>query len=174
LDWGWADLALPPQSGMATATIGIAERRRNMTEGTFAISDDLAMPRAPRNNLPLLAVRFDLGDVTGTVVSRRAMLAYDDILAIEFLNRRLPAYWRRNGMTMAELLQLAERKKHRCGHAGKPSIMPWSPILRKPEAATMRSSPSSFIDKRSPLISWSQISMASPCSSQKKTSATVA
>ena len=111
MDWGWADLALPPQSGVATATIGIAERRRNTAEGTFASSDDLAMPRAPRNNLPLLAVRFDLGDVTGTVVSRRAMLAYDDILAIEFLNRRLPAYWRRNGMTMAELLQLAEKEE---------------------------------------------------------------
>jgi len=111
MDWGWADLALPPQSGMVTATIGIAERRRNTTEGTFAISDDLAMPRAPRNNLPLLAVRFDLGDVAGTAVSRRAMLAYDDILAIEFLNRRLPAYWRRNGMTMAALLQRAEKEE---------------------------------------------------------------
>src|SRR5215472_14176080 len=111
IDWGWAELALPPQSGMATATIGIAERRRNTTEGTFATSDDLAMPRAPRNNLPLLAVRFDLADVGATPVSRRAMLAYDDILAIEFLNRRLPAYWRRSGMTMADLLQLAEREE---------------------------------------------------------------
>ncbi len=111
MDWGWADLVLPPQPGMTTATIGIAERRRNTKEGTFATSDDLAMPRAPRNNLPLLAVRFDLGDVAGTAVSRRAMLAYDDILAIEFLNRRLPAYWRRNGMTMAELLQLAEQEE---------------------------------------------------------------
>jgi len=111
MDWGWADLALPPQSGMVVATIGIAELRRNTREGTFAISDDLAMPRAPRNNLPLLAVRFDLGDVAGAVVSRRAMLAYDDILAIEFLNRRLPAYWRRNGMTMAELLQLADKEE---------------------------------------------------------------
>ncbi len=111
MDWGWADLVLPPQPGMTTATIGIAERRRNTKEGTFATSDDLAMPRAPRNNLPLLVVRFDLGDVAGTAVSRRAMLAYDDILAIEFLNRRLPAYWRRNGMTMAELLQLAEQEE---------------------------------------------------------------
>jgi hypothetical protein len=111
MDWGWADLALPPQSGMMMATIGIAERRRNTTEGIFATSDDLAMPRAPRNNLPLLAVRFDLGNVAGAAVSRRAMLAYDDILAIEFLNRRLPAYWRRNGMTMAELLQRAEKEE---------------------------------------------------------------
>ena len=111
MDWGWADLVLPPQPGMTAATIGIAERRRNTKEGTFATSDDLAMPRAPRNNLPLLAVRFDLGDVAGTAVSRRAMLAYDDILAIEFLNRRLLAYWRRNGMTMAELLQLAEQEE---------------------------------------------------------------
>src|SRR5262249_59959253 len=82
MDWGWADLALPPQPGMMMATIGIAERRPHTTEGTFAISDDLAMPRAPRNNLPLLAVRFDLGDVAGIGGSPRAMLACDNILAI--------------------------------------------------------------------------------------------
>ena len=111
IDWGWADVALPPQPGMAIATIGIAERRNYVKEGTFTSSDDLTMPRAPRNNLPLLAVRFDLGDVASTAVSRRAMLAYDDILAIEFLNRRLPAYWRRTGMTMAELLQHAEQEE---------------------------------------------------------------
>lgn len=111
IDWGWADLVLPPQPGMTTATIGIDEWRRNTREGTFTTSDDLAMPRTPRNNLPLLAVRFDLGNVAGTGVSRRAMIAYDDIQAIEFLNRRLSDYWRRSGMTMAELLQRAEQEE---------------------------------------------------------------
>jgi hypothetical protein len=111
IDWGWADLALPPQPGMETGTIGVTERDRFMKDGGFTTSDDLAMPRAPRNNLPLLAVRFDLGEVSATPVTRRAMLAYDDIESIEFLHRRLPAYWRRNGMTMAELLQTAEREE---------------------------------------------------------------
>lgn len=110
IDWGWANLAVPPQQGMQTAIIGRAERNRDVASGTFATSDDLAMPRAPRNNMPLLAVRFDLGQVSAAPVTRRAMLAYDDIESIEFLHRRLPAYWRRNGMTFAQMLEDAEQQ----------------------------------------------------------------
>lgn len=109
IDWGWADLALPPQPGMQTATIGRVERNLDLASGTFTASDDLSMPRAPRKNLPLLAVRFDLGQVSDSVVTRRAMLAYDDIESIEFLHRRLSAYWQRNGMTFAQMLEAAER-----------------------------------------------------------------
>jgi hypothetical protein len=39
------------------------------------------------------------------------MLAYDDIEAVEYLHRRMPDYWRRNGWTMADLLQAAEREE---------------------------------------------------------------
>ena len=39
------------------------------------------------------------------------MLAYDDIDAIEYFKQRLPAYWRRNGMTMADLLIKAEAEE---------------------------------------------------------------
>lgn len=111
IDWGWADVAVPPQSGMQVATIGEVERDKYIKDGTFADSDDLAMPRAPRHNLPLLAIRFDLGSVGAAEVVRRAMLAYDDIESIEFLHRRLPPYWRRNGMSMSELLRMAEREE---------------------------------------------------------------
>lgn len=112
IDWGWADLAVPPQPGTQTATIASSERDRDVLSGSFAASDDLAMPRAPRNDLPLMAVRFDLGEVSATPLTRRAMLAYDDIESIEFMHRQLPAYWRRKGMTMAELLETAEREEN--------------------------------------------------------------
>lgn len=111
IDWGWAELAVPKQPGMETATIGWRERNHDVATGTLAASDDLAMPRAPRNDLPLMVARFDLGQVGTEPVTRRAMLAYDDILSIEYLHRRLPAYWRRNGMTFAEMLQAAEREE---------------------------------------------------------------
>ncbi|HEV2462620.1 MAG TPA: DUF4965 domain-containing protein [Acidobacteriaceae bacterium] len=111
IDWGWANLAVPQQPGMQTATIGWRERNHDVASGTFASSDDLAMPRAPRKNMPLMAVRFDLGQVSGTPVTRQAMLAYDDIESIEFLHRRLPAYWRRNGMTFAQMLLDAEQQE---------------------------------------------------------------
>jgi hypothetical protein len=109
IDWGWAHLAVPQQPGASTATIGSRARDAYMKAGTFAESDDLAMPRLAHQDRPLMAVRFDYGDVGATADTRRAMIAYDDIDAIEYFKRRLPAWWRRDGMTMAELLLAAER-----------------------------------------------------------------
>ncbi|WP_446743248.1 glutaminase domain-containing protein [Silvibacterium acidisoli] len=111
IDWGWADLAVPPQPGASAATVGEHARDEYLKDGSFATSDDLAMPRAAHMDRPLLAVRFDLGNVGDSPVTRRAMLAYDDIESIEYLKRQLPAYWRRNGMTMAEMLQKAESEE---------------------------------------------------------------
>jgi hypothetical protein len=110
IDWGWAQLAVPQQAGSATATIGERERAAFM-EGTTLPPDDLAMPRLAHQNRPIMAVRFDFGSVGQTADTRRAMLAYDDIDAIEYFKRRLPAYWRRNGMTMADLLLKAEAEE---------------------------------------------------------------
>lgn len=111
IDWGWADVAVPAQHGMQTATIGWRERNQAVANGTFPGSDDLDMPRAPRLDLPLMLVRFDLGNVTSSPVSRQAMLAYDDIESIEFLHRRLTGYWHRNGMTFAQMLKAAEHQE---------------------------------------------------------------
>lgn len=108
IDWGWAELAVPQQPGAQTATIGQRERDAYLKNGGFVTSDDLAMPRLVRDDRPLMAVRFDFGQVGDATVTRKAMLAYDDIDSIEYFQRRLPAYWRRNGMTMAELLLAAE------------------------------------------------------------------
>ncbi|HTV06057.1 MAG TPA: DUF4965 domain-containing protein [Acidobacteriaceae bacterium] len=111
IDWGWADVAVPSQPGVQTSTIGWRERDRDVATGTSADSDDLNMPRAPRLDLPLMVVRFDLGQVAATPVSRQVMLAYDDIESIEFLHRRLTGYWRRNGMTFAQMLEAAEHQE---------------------------------------------------------------
>lgn len=111
IDWGWADLAVPAQPGTQTATIGEDELSHDVQGGTFAKADDLSMPRAPRNDMPVMAARFDLGQVAAAPVTRRAMIAYDDIESIEFLHRQLPAYWRRNGMTFAQMLETAEQQE---------------------------------------------------------------
>jgi Domain of unknown function (DUF4965)/Domain of unknown function (DUF5127)/Domain of unknown function (DUF1793)/Domain of unknown function (DUF4964) len=108
IDWGWAQLAVPQQPGASTATIGMEARAAFLKNGSFATADDLAMPRPAGQDTPLLAARFDFGTVGTAAETRRAMLAYDDLDSIEYLQRRLPAYWRRNGMTMAELLVKAE------------------------------------------------------------------
>lgn len=58
-----------------------------------------------------MAVHFDLGQVTGSPVIRKAMLAYDDREAVEYMHRELPDYWRRDGQSFAEMLQSAEHEQ---------------------------------------------------------------
>jgi hypothetical protein len=108
IDWGWLYVAVPPQPGTETAASNYEAREKFAKDGSRPASDDLDMPRATKHNSPLLAVRFDLGSVGSAPVSRRLLLAYDDLWSIEYLNRRLRAYWRRNGMTTAEMLEKAE------------------------------------------------------------------
>lgn len=107
IDWGWANLAVPQQPGATTALIGERDRQAFL-DGAAPASDDIAMPRLAHQNRPLMAVRYDFGQVGADPVTRRALLAYDDIDAIEYFKRRLPAWWRRDGMTMAAMLQKAE------------------------------------------------------------------
>ena len=110
-DWGWAELAVPQQPGTSTAMVGEQARNAFVKDGGFATADDLAMPRPAGQDLPVMAAHFDLGNVGVAPETRRAMLAYDAEDAIEYLKRRLPPYWRRSGMTMAELLQRAEAEE---------------------------------------------------------------
>jgi len=111
IDWGWAQLAVPRQAGTTTATIGERDRAAVLEKGALPQADDLAMPRLAHQNRPVMAMQVDFGSVGDTADTRRAMLAYDDIDAIEYFKRRLPAYWRRKGMTMAELLLKAESEE---------------------------------------------------------------
>jgi Domain of unknown function (DUF4965)/Domain of unknown function (DUF5127)/Domain of unknown function (DUF1793)/Domain of unknown function (DUF4964) len=111
IDWGWFYVAVPPQPGLETAASSEEAREQFAKDGSLPVNDDLDMPRGVKHGLPLLAVRFDLGSVGRTPVSRRVLLAYDDRFSIEYLNRRLRAYWRRNGMTTAEMLEKAEAEE---------------------------------------------------------------
>ncbi len=116
IDWGWADLAVPSQPGMTAAILGErafrgAAARESVSESGQELDDDLDMPRAVRVDLPMMTVAFRLPEVTSTPVTRRAMLAYDDREAVEYLHRQMPDYWRRNGQTFAQMLEAAEREE---------------------------------------------------------------
>jgi hypothetical protein len=55
-------------------------------------------------------VAFDLGKVGAAPAQRLALLAYDDVFSIEFLNRRLRPWWRHQGLDAASLLEAATRE----------------------------------------------------------------
>ena len=105
IDWGYFYLAAP---GGEVAVSNRAGRTKFSASGEFPASDDLDTPRAANDNTPTVAGRFDLGQVGASAVARHWILAYDDGFSIEYFQRKLRPWWRRNGMTAETLLTTAE------------------------------------------------------------------
>jgi hypothetical protein len=106
IDWGSVYLAIPQNQNASTAIAPARiSRKEFLTRGTVPASDELTMPRPGNDDWVTQAVAFDLRMVDLTPVSVHAMLAYDDRYSVEFLQRRLPAYWTRGGVTIAEVLR---------------------------------------------------------------------
>jgi len=119
IDWGYLYLAVPPQ-GNQSSVIAWNQAARNsfVGAGTLPDTDDLRMPRPARDQLPTAAAVMDLGPVGPAVVSRHLVIAYDDQFSIEYFNRRLRPYWRRDKTEAGEMLKRAARDyealKKRC------------------------------------------------------------
>lgn len=110
IDWGYLYLVAPPENGTSEAATVSPEAIKAFTAtGALPDADDLRMDQPYAQPNPVLAYAFNLGEVSGSPVSRHLVVAYDDIYAIDYFHRRLPAYWRRNGAGPADLLQEALR-----------------------------------------------------------------
>lgn len=119
IDWGHLYLAVPDGQDHATAiTTHEVGRKGFARDGRLPETDDMESPRAANRDWPALAATLDLGAVGDAPVARHLMVAYDDIFALEVLERKLRPYWRRNGAGVADLLQDAARDyeslKERC------------------------------------------------------------
>jgi hypothetical protein len=108
IDWGYLLLVLPDQAGASASTQLSDDVDSQFAEGQALSFDDMDMPRRADRRTMLASV-FDLGQIGNTASSRHVLLAYDDIYSVEYLNRWLRPYWRRNGMTMGQLLETAEQ-----------------------------------------------------------------
>lgn len=108
IDWGYLYIAAPDATNDAMAS-DRACREQFAANGKLPHSDDIRMPRAASDNWPELAFVYDLGKVGKETVSRHAIIAYDEVYAIEFMQRKLRPYWRRDGMDIGGLLGLAEK-----------------------------------------------------------------
>ncbi len=107
IDWGYAYLVVP-SSVPAQTTIRSEQLRRMVADsGAFDAELDTDMPRAAEENMPVMAAMLDLGRIGAEEQSGFLVLAYDDILSVEYFHTRLPAYWRRNGMTTGQMLAAA-------------------------------------------------------------------
>lgn len=109
IDWGYFYLAVPIED-KATAAVasGQAARRSFVDTGALPAADDTRMPRAASDDGPALACVLNLGKVGTRIVSRHALLAYDEIESIELMGEKLRPFWRRAGLDAPGLLEAAE------------------------------------------------------------------
>lgn len=106
IEWGHLYVALPPASGASLCAHPRARGEFART-GHLPEADELEPPVRVARDQPLLAAVWQLKQVGQTPVTKWAMVAYDDYFSIQYLQRNLRPYWRRNGMGAAELLQKA-------------------------------------------------------------------
>lgn len=109
IDWGYFRLAIPDAQSSETAECANAVDDF-VNNGKLSDADQMDMPRSPNTGAAHLAVMFSLGKVGRETISRHVLVAYSQGLAIEYLGRRLPEYWQRDGLSVEQLLEDAERE----------------------------------------------------------------
>jgi hypothetical protein len=107
IDWGYLYLMADRAEGStATGAFHAEAMEAFRRDGKLPDSDDFSDRQTPRRG-PGYAIAFslNLGKVGSQPVSRYLMLAYDDVYAIEYFQRKQRAWWRRNGAEAADLLR---------------------------------------------------------------------
>ena len=102
IDWGHVLLAVgdrgkdnPSQAKLAIGEDKVV-RSTFMKTGELPEKDDADMPRAANDRWPVLATVSDLGRVGKEGQSRHVIIGYDDVYAVEYFGKPLPAWWRRD------------------------------------------------------------------------------
>jgi len=112
IDWGYLYVATMSYDDARQAANDRARTREDFQRSGAVIVEDAFADHNPRVRYnpvrnPVLAVSFDLGSVGSQPVSRYVLLAYDDLYSLEYFNRRVRPYWRRNGREASDLLHMA-------------------------------------------------------------------
>ena len=108
INWGHFYLAAPDAANERLAAVNGREARNNFfASGGLPDADLLDTPATPRSGAPVLAATIDFGNVGAAAVSRHVLVGYDDIFSIEYLNRKLRPYWRKDGGNFTDLLRKA-------------------------------------------------------------------
>ncbi|WP_117299138.1 glutaminase domain-containing protein [Paracidobacterium acidisoli] len=119
IDWGYFHLAVPASESAATAASPTA-LHDFLTTGTFPSADSLDMPQTPRSQPPDpgaahldAAFHLDISAQAPTQTqtqnqTRHVLLSYTQPFEIEYLERKLRPFWRRNGETVSAMLAQAE------------------------------------------------------------------
>ncbi len=107
IDWGYGWLAIPAGQN-PDRSIGPGEQLRNAfcIDGKLPLYEDPG-EKAVKDGFFSMAATWNIGTVNSAVITKWAMLAYDDLFSIRYFDDYLRPYWRRHGMDMETLLTTA-------------------------------------------------------------------
>ncbi|HKF53558.1 MAG TPA: DUF4965 domain-containing protein, partial [Candidatus Acidoferrales bacterium] len=110
IDWGYLYVAAPSDES-PHSTVQPTEKTIDefISNGQLNSPLDTHMPRAAGDHSPAIAFAFSLNAVGEQSVSRHLILAYDEIASIEYFGKHLHPFWQRNGVTVSDMLQSAEK-----------------------------------------------------------------
>ena len=108
ITWGYAYATAPTADSKAAIGGNGLLLNEFISRGEIPAEDDAKMPRAVKDDQPVMAFTFNLGSVKDKTVSRHLTVAYDEIYSINFFGSKLQPYWRRQGATPSDLLQSAD------------------------------------------------------------------
>ena len=109
IEWGRLFFGIPRKFQAETAIAENPSLRRPFAQnGTItSVPDDLNMPQAVKENWIAMAFTLPLSVPANGHAEAWAVIAYDDVWSIEYLNRKLQAYWRESLNGFDELLTRA-------------------------------------------------------------------
>ncbi len=111
IDWGYAYIAAPTDYSKGAIGNHPALLDSYKNDGTLPGTDDTRQPRAVNDEMPAMALTLDFGKVSTQTVSRRAMIAYDDVYAVDYFGEKCRGYWRRDPeMNGDKLILLADQQ----------------------------------------------------------------
>ncbi|WP_420149612.1 glutaminase domain-containing protein [Spirosoma sp.] len=108
IDWGYAYLAAPQQTGNQTAG-GMADalKKSFLTTGQLPTTTSQTAPRAAVD--VSMAAVLDFSNVTKPT-AKYLLLGYDDLYSVQYFQKNLRPWWRRDEKaTMPALMQTAEK-----------------------------------------------------------------
>lgn len=111
IDWGYAYLTTADAPNTYSSMAPRSDLQNEFIKsGKISKLIDAKPPRKVSDRNFSMALAFDLGKVKKENVSKMIMLGYDDLYSIRYFDSDLRPWWKRNGMTMEELLVKAAKE----------------------------------------------------------------
>ncbi|MBR6059458.1 MAG: DUF4965 domain-containing protein, partial [Victivallales bacterium] len=110
IEWGYFYLGLPKATEFISALGGRDEMRNFFRDNGKLPADDRLESCNPYRRPCIIAAAAAtmLKVAANTSANFHVIAAYDDIFSVEYLNQKLVAYWRRDGLAFSAMLNAAE------------------------------------------------------------------